>query len=106
MSGRLTTHVLDTASGLPAAGVAISVARDGSPLSEVVTDGDGRALLCTGVWFTAGRYEIVFAIGDYFGRPSRFLDLVPVHVTIDDARRNWHVPLLCSPYAYSTYRGS
>ncbi len=106
MSGRLTTHVLDTTTGLPAGGVSVSVTRDGSPLSEVVTDADGRALLCTGVWFTAGRYELVFALGDYFDEPARFLDLVPVRVTIDDARRNWHVPLLCSPFAYSTYRGS
>lgn len=106
MSGRLTTHVLDTASGLPAAGVSVSLARDGSPLAELVTDGDGRALLCEGEGFRPGRYELVFAIGDHFGLAVRFLDRVPIHVTIDDADRHWHVPLLCSPFAYSTYRGS
>ena len=106
MSGRLTTHVLDTTSGGPATGVAITLTRDGAVLADRVTDADGRALLCDGDGFTPGCYELVFAIGDHFGLTTRFLDLVPVRVTIDDATRHWHVPLLCSPYAYSTYRGS
>ena len=111
MSGRLTTHVLDTASGRPAAGVAIELARvdqDGrrEPLRSVTTNADGRTdapLLADGD-LAAGEYELVFAVGDYFG--TGFLDRVPVRFRVERPDEHYHVPLLVSPWSYSTYRGS
>ena len=106
--GRLSTHVLDTAGGRPAAGVAVEVLRDGVPVASAVTNADGRTdePLLAGDAFVPGTYEIVFAVGDYFGAEPRFLDRVPVRVTISDAGAPHHVPLLVSPYGYTTYRGS
>ena len=111
MSGGLTTHVLDTARGRPAAGVAIELARLAGGAREVLrtvtTNADGRTdepLMGDGE-LQAGEYELVFAVGDYFGeRP--FLDRVPVRFTITDPGAHYHVPLLVSPWSYSTYRGS
>jgi 5-hydroxyisourate hydrolase len=98
----LSTHVLDTARGRPAAGVAIEL-RHGDELVTATTDADGRARLLEDT--PAGEYELVFAVGDYFGeRP--FLDRVPIHFTIADPAAHYHVPLLVSPWSYSTYRGS
>ena len=117
-SGRLTTHVLDTASGRPAAGVRIDVFRldDGEPtlLHEAVTNADGRcdAPLLAGRAFAAGRYELVFHAGAYFRASGvalsdpAFLDEVPIRFGIAEAGAHYHVPLLISPYGYSTYRGS
>jgi 5-hydroxyisourate hydrolase len=102
----LTTHVLDTARGRPAAGVAIEL-RDGAGrmLATARTNADGRTdgplLDAT----PAGEYELVFAVGDYFGEAA-FLDRVPVRFRIGDPDAHYHVPLLVSPWAYSTYRGS
>ena len=111
MSGFLTTHVLDTAAGRPAAGVAIELARlDGRarvPLCATVTNADGRTdepLVARGE-LVAGELELLFAVGDYFGERS-FLDRVPVRFTIADPAAHYHVPLLVSPFSYSTYRGS
>jgi 5-hydroxyisourate hydrolase len=117
MAGYLTTHVLDTARGVPAAGVAIALFRvDGagrSLLAEAVTNGDGRTdapILAEG--FAPGTYELVFRAGDYLrasgqaGAPPLFLDLVPIRFGISDAAAHYHVPLLLSAYGYSTYRGS
>jgi 5-hydroxyisourate hydrolase len=106
--GRLTTHVLDTAHGRPAAGVAIEVRRDGRPIARARTNADGRtdAPLVDDGALVPGTYEIVFAVGDYFGQEPRFLDEVPVRFTIADPDAHYHVPLLASPWAYSTYRGS
>jgi 5-hydroxyisourate hydrolase len=114
--GRITTHVLDTAAGKPAAGLKVVLMRvDGSPgvVAEGITNADGRVdkPLLEGGAFATGQYEIAFHVGDYFRRvgarlpePS-FLDVVPVRFGIaEDA--HYHVPLLVSPYAYSTYRGS
>jgi 5-hydroxyisourate hydrolase len=98
----LSTHVLDTARGRPAAGVAIELRRDGEPREAVVTDADGRARFGDP---EAGEYELVFAVGDYFGE-HEFLDRVPVRFRIGDASAHYHVPLLVSPWSYSTYRGS
>ncbi len=105
--GRLTTHVLDTAAGRPAAGVAIALRRDGEIVAATSTNADGRtdAPLAEGSAFTPGTYEIEFAVGPYFAGEG-FLDAVPVRFVITDASDNYHVPLLCSPWSYSTYRGS
>ena len=118
--GRLTTHVLDTAHGRPAAGLAIGlwcVDRDGGGrrlLKEVRTNSDGRtdAPLLNDDELEAGTYELVFAVGAYFAAHGTaaasppFLDRVPVRFGITDPAGHYHVPLLVSPWAYSTYRGS
>ena len=113
MSGKLSTHVLDTAHGKPAAGVRVELYRDDVLLLQVVTNADGRtdAPLLVGEAFVAGNYRIDFHMGDYFltlGHPDarRFLDVVPIVFVVDDATRGYHVPLLVSPWSYSTYRGS
>jgi 5-hydroxyisourate hydrolase len=108
-AGFLTTHVLDTARGRPAAGVRIDLLRvaDGAVLRTVTTNADGRTdepLLADGE-LRAGEYELVFAVGDYFGE-REFLDRVPVRFSIADPEAHYHVPLLVSPWSYSTYRGS
>src|SRR5438552_728853 len=114
--GRITTHVLDTAAGRPAAGLKVIFSRlDGTPrvLAETVTNADGRCdrPLLEGAAFAAGRYEIMFHVGDYFRRAGvalpepPFLDLVPLRFGVSEDA-HYHVPLLVSPYAYSTYRGS
>jgi 5-hydroxyisourate hydrolase len=115
---KLTTHVLDTARGRPAAGVAIELYRcdrnGRSLLGRFVTNADGRcdrALLADDALQT-GIYELDFAIGQYFAEQGfeqdepRFLDIVSLRIGIADASANYHVPLLASPYSYSTYRGS
>lgn len=117
--GRLTTHVLDTAHGCPAAGVDIELFKltdDGSrtPLKRVTTNADGRtdAPLLTGEDFKTGAFEIVFHAGGYFlakGTPVSeppFLDTIPIRFAIADPNGHYHVPLLVSPWSYSTYRGS
>jgi 5-hydroxyisourate hydrolase len=106
----LTTHVLDVARGRPAAGVAITLSRvsDGEVLARAVTNADGRTGAPLAAALPAGEYELVFAVGDYFGRGADppFLDRVPVRFGIADPDAHYHVPLLVSPWAYSTYRGS
>jgi 5-hydroxyisourate hydrolase len=113
--GRLTTHVLDTASGTPAGGVRVVLRRDGEAavLAEGATNADGRMdkPLLEGAAFKTGRYELTFHVGDYFRSHGTkladpaFLDVIPLRFSIaDDA--HYHVPLLVSPYGYSTYRGS
>lgn len=116
--GRLTTHVLDTARGKPAAGVKIALYRvsgnSHTKIAETVTNHDGRtdAPMLTGKAFTAGSYELVFHAGDYLratGQASGdalFLDQIPIRFGVPDASQHYHVPLLISPFAYSTYRGS
>jgi hydroxyisourate hydrolase len=116
MGGKLTTHVLDTASGKPAAGVRVELHRlDGtpgkSPVADVATNADGRAMLVADGQLTAGRYRLLFHVGDYFTTAGvdgakRFLDVVPILFRVDDPSAGYHVPLLVSPWAYSTYRGS
>jgi 5-hydroxyisourate hydrolase len=105
----LTTHVLDTSRGCPAAGMTIEVwsTEPARLLKTVKTNQDGRvdAPLLAGSETTAGTYELVFLVGDYFGE-RRFLDRVPVRFNISDVKAKYHVPLLVSPWAYSTYRGS
>jgi 5-hydroxyisourate hydrolase len=114
--GRLTTHVLDTASGRPAAGMRVELFAQGAtaPLKTLATNHDGRAdaPLLTGDALKAGRYELRFHVGEYFRAQGvaladpPFLDVVPIAFGIADAGAHYHVPLLVSPYSYSTYRGS
>ena len=114
--GRITTHVLDTAAGRPAAGLKVILTRlDGVPqvLAEAVTNADGRCdkPLLEGAAFAAGQYEITFHVGEYFSRTGAqlpnppFLDVVPLRFGVSEDA-HYHVPLLVSPFAYSTYRGS
>jgi 5-hydroxyisourate hydrolase len=118
MPAKLSTHVLDTAHGCPAQGMQIelwSLAADPPKLLKTVrTNADGRAdqPLLAAEEMRAGQYELVFFVGDYFaakvpgGTKTRFLDRVPVRFGLADANASYHVPLLVSPWAYSTYRGS
>jgi 5-hydroxyisourate hydrolase len=108
----LTTHVLDTARGRPAAGVAIELARltggERAVLRLAETNADGRtddALLAPGQ-LEAGEYEIVFGVGEYFAPEPAFYDRVAVRFVVRDPDAHHHVPLLVSPWSYSTYRGS
>lgn len=116
--GRLSTHVLDTAAGRPAAGMTLEFARleDGRwrSLRTLVTNADGRTdePLLSGDAMRAGEYRLLFHVGDYFRRAGAalpeppFLDLVPLRFNVFDPAQHYHVPLLCSPWSYSTYRGS
>ena len=109
-TARLTTHVLDTAAGRPAAGVRITLSRGGEALCEIVTNDDGRGdgPLLAGAEFIPGVYELLFHVGDYFRSTDTppFLDVVPVRFGVHEPGRHYHVPLLISPFGYSTYRGS
>lgn len=105
---KLTTHVLDTLSGNPASGVSIQLWSNGSLIAEAVTNADGRCDAPLLVDPPPGEYELVFSIGAYFracGIASPFLDEIPIRFLIEP-NRSYHVPLACSPFAYSTYRGS
>lgn len=117
MSGFLTTHVLDTARGLPAAGMEIElfqvVDEERQLLKTVKTNEDGRTdePLLPREKFETGVYEIVFHVGEYFrDEPSvpepAFLDRVPIRFGVSDPDSHYHVPLLTSPWSYSSYRGS
>lgn len=106
----LTTHVLDVSRGRPAAGVAIELWRDDRLVRAVTTNADGRtdAPLLDAGELSAGVYELRFAVGAYFAEDGAvpFLDVVPVRFGVDDPGGKYHVPLLVSPWSYSTYRGS
>lgn len=115
--GRLTTHVLDTAAGRPAAGLAIELFRLAGGMEEklvaAVTNADGRVdgPLLDGDGFTAGVYELRFHAGAYLraagaGPEPLFLDVIPIRFGIAAPGEHYHVPLLLSPFGYSTYRGS
>jgi 5-hydroxyisourate hydrolase len=109
--GKLTTHVLDTANGRPGAGMEVDLlileGDNWITLKRVKTNADGRtdAPLLEGDKLRAATYQLVFNVGKYF-RETGFLDLVPVRFAIRDPNANYHVPLLCSPWSYTTYRGS
>lgn len=116
--GKLTTHVLDTAHGQPARGMRIELYRleDGvrRRIGEHRSNADGRcdAALLDAATLTVGCYELDFHVGDYFAAlglnlpQPRFLDVVTLRFGMADAHAHYHVPLLVSPYSYSTYRGS
>lgn len=117
MSGFLTTHVLDTARGCPAAGLRIELwqlAGERRKLAETTTNHDGRtdAPILPAERFTTGQFELVFHAGDYLratgqaGQEPLFLDQVPIRFGMNDTTAHYHVPLLLSPFGYSTYRGS
>ena len=117
MSGYLTTHVLDTARGCPAEGLTIELFRivgnDRSLLKTVVTNDDGRtdSQILPAEEFETGTYELLFYAGEYLDRTGvppeepRFLDVIPIRFGMSEAQ-HYHVPLLLSPFSYSTYRGS
>ena len=116
--GKLTTHVLDTVAGRPAAGMRLDFALldpAGSRFMQTVhTNAEGRtdAPLLAGDRMRAGEFELVFHVAAYFRGQGvvladpPFLDRVPIRFAIADPNAHYHVPLLCSPWAYSTYRGS
>jgi 5-hydroxyisourate hydrolase len=116
--GFLTTHVLDTARGMPAAGVRLRLYRDRDGalelVAEAVTNQDGRCEepILNDDAFAPGSYELHFEVGDYFRAAGvvldepAFIDRVPIRFGMTEAGGHYHVPLLVSPYGYSTYRGS
>lgn len=115
--GRITTHVLDTAHGRPGAGMEVRLSSRGLPpslLGEALLNRDGRcdAPLLQGETLVAGEYELAFGVGDYFARAGvplpepRFLDWVVLRFGVADPAGHYHVPLLVTPWGYSTYRGS
>lgn len=116
--GRLSTHVLDTAKGRPAAGVKITLYRlageSHHKIRDAVTNADGRTdgPMLEGADLAAGTYELVFKAGDYLrasgqaGDGVLFLDEIPIRFGVPDVGQHYHVPLLISPFGYSTYRGS
>ncbi|EJM98455.1 hydroxyisourate hydrolase [Phyllobacterium sp. YR531] len=117
--GKLSTHVLNTADGLPAEGVRLTLHRidaDGARqlLATVVTNADGRtdAPLLSSADMAVGQYELTFYVGEYFKAKNvslpepRFLEDIPIRFAISDVQGNYHVPLLVTPWSYSTYRGS
>lgn len=118
MSGYLTTHVLDTAKGCPAEGIKITLYRvSGNShrrIAETITNDDGRtdSPILPAEKFKTGIYELIFYAGEYLrasgqaGDDPLFLDQVPIRFGMSDEDAHYHVPLLLSPYGYSTYRGS
>ncbi len=117
---KLSTHVLDTANGHPAANMKIDFYRIPAEeqrlelIKTVITNEDGRTdeLLLSSAEMRMGEYELHFHVSDYFREQGTkmpnppFLNIVPVRFTISDTREGYHVPLLCSPWSFSTYRGS
>lgn len=118
MPTKLSTHVLDTANGCPASGMKIELWSHADQkrilLKTFSTNPDGRTdqPLLSAEELEIGTYELVFHVGEYFAAKNQtqnsipFLDQVPVHFGISDANSSYHVPLLVSPWSYSTYRGS
>ena len=116
--GKLSTHVLDTAHGRPGAGVKLELyfidSCGRTLLKSETTNHDGRcgAPLLEGHQLQAGQYELVFHAGDYFAAqgvdlpPPRFLDRITIAFGVPDPQQNYHVPLVMTPWSYSTYRGS
>jgi 5-hydroxyisourate hydrolase len=112
VSATLSTHVLDLARGVPAAGVALALyALDGetrTQLGSAITNADGRTDAPLAANLSTGTYELVFQVGAYFAQTGSrsFFEAIPIRFRIDAAEGRYHVPLLLSPWGYSTYRGS
>jgi 5-hydroxyisourate hydrolase len=116
--GQITTHVLDTAQGQPAAGVRITLyRRNGEEMPVVASfltnaDGRGDEPIIEGDAFTPGTYELVFAVGEYFAAQTietpetPFFDEAVVRFTVSEATKHYHIPLLATPWSWTTYRGS
>jgi 5-hydroxyisourate hydrolase len=115
--GKLTTHILDVRNGKPASGIPISLYRISNSarelLGQFITNADGRTdeVLLEGDHFKVGEYQLEFHIGKYFsdecgGANPPFLNIVPICFGVSDSSAHYHVPLVCSPWTYSTYRGS
>jgi 5-hydroxyisourate hydrolase len=110
--GRITTHVLDIATGMPAVGLALELRRhedDGwRTLGRFSTGADGRCgtSLLEGEAMRVGLYEIVFQVADWRGGTPGFYEAIPIRFTVTDTLSHHHVPLILSPFGYSTYRGS
>jgi hydroxyisourate hydrolase len=108
----VSTHVLDTARGRPASGILVGLfaLEDGHRrhVATAHTNADGRTDAPLATDLAAGTYELLFATGEYFARDGvmAFYDAIPIRFHIDDATGKYHVPLLLSPWGYSTYRGS
>jgi 5-hydroxyisourate hydrolase len=106
---RLSTHVLDTSHGRPAAGMRVRLYTTEGLVRDVVTNADGRtdAPLLSGDAIPTGVYELIFCVGEYYGaKGTPFLGEVVVRFGIENPAANYHVPLLVSPYGYTTYLGS
>lgn len=105
-----STHVLDTSLGKPAEGIRVTLHRDSSLIGSSVTDADGRArgFLADGSSLSAGDYKLTFAVSNYFSETKRktFYNEIVIHFSIAAEEEHYHVPLLLSPFGYSTYRGS
>jgi 5-hydroxyisourate hydrolase len=99
---RLTTHVLDTVKGQGAAGMKVDIHRHGTKLASITLDAHGRGVLLDEA--TKGAYEINFHAGDYQG--AEIYNIIPVHVNITNPDEHYHIPLILSPFGYSTYRGT
>jgi 5-hydroxyisourate hydrolase len=111
MAATVSTHVLDTSRGAPAAGISVGLfALDGGRtlLNVAVTNRDGRTDAPLATDLVPGAYELVFAVVDYFklAAVEALFDEIPIRFRIDDAAGRYHIPLLLSPWGYSTYRGS
>jgi 5-hydroxyisourate hydrolase len=103
----LSTHVLDTALGRPAAGIAVTLERDGSVIGSGVTDADGRARDFAGI-LDEGVHRLTFEVGAYFASAARdtFYSNITIEFRVGAGAEHYHVPLLLSPFGYATYRGS
>jgi 5-hydroxyisourate hydrolase len=106
MSGGISTHILDTAAGRPAANVTVALFQGEREIASGTTDGNGRcaALLPEHLELEAGTYRLRFDVGAYF--PASFYPEVNITFMVRDAKQHYHVPLLISPFGYTTYRGS
>jgi 5-hydroxyisourate hydrolase len=106
----ISTHVLDTSLGKPAAGIRVTLRRDNSLIGSGITDDDGRVrdLLEKGSALTEGNYTLSFSVSDYFAKTKRdaFYSDIQIDFRIGAGSEHYHVPLLLSPFGYSTYRGS
>ena len=106
----ISTHVLDTSLGRPAAGVKITLERDGKTVGSGITDDDGRVkdLVEAGAQLGIGLHMIVFEVGQYFASTNRdaFYERVTIEFVVSSDSDHYHVPLLLNPFGYSTYRGS